>query len=277
MKDGIKGKKKNKLNDRKQTLDYIFNIDQREVFDNELSTLKENMEINELNAVKNSAMLNFILYKSNELSYHAKLGESLKSSNKNSIVSEYLEKENFKNSLRHIAKYMNDYHIKDAFKDEVICKNKMEVDKIENVAVKTEFETEVDQFLYYQPTAERNHNDNDGNVLNENNIPNLKQGINCENRYKNDDRNILKKKIIYKLKIFYLDGSDNSAQLCNIETHEEINFESFINQLKKQLGIYEYAKFKILLLEHSNYNKIFLQELSQLRRDEINEIKIIPN
>ena len=92
MKDESSKSKKSKSNEMKQTLDYIFNIDQREVFENELNCLKEEIENNNLDLVKIPAIMNFIIYKANELNFHSRLSESLIASSKNSPIEDYLKK-----------------------------------------------------------------------------------------------------------------------------------------------------------------------------------------
>jgi len=80
----------------------------------------------------------------------------------------------------------------------------------------------------------------------------------------------------YKLKIFYLDGADSYSQVCNIVSKQGLNFSSFLHCLKKKLGIYEHAKFKLVIVEKNKEEKEFLESVSQLKLDEVNELKIVP-
>jgi hypothetical protein len=92
---------------------------------------------------------------------------------------------------------------------------------------------------------------------------------------------------IYNLKIFYLDSPRNSAQIVKIIISDDQNTASFIRSLRTKLGIYEFAKFKIVILENkegifwfkinNNFlDKCFFESLSQLDENKLNEIKVVP-
>ena len=328
MKDETSKNKKSKSNDMKQTLDYIFNIDQREVFENELNCLKEEIENNNLDLVKIPAIMNFVIYKANELNFHSKLSESLITSSKNSVIEDYLIKENFSATNKHISNFVKNHNLISFSKYNTTVDNKLDT-KIQKENNPNKCENEVDSFLkfdsnnlkedkgnffskienegihFFVKTSDANfsiiknetkseslHNSEKkenslGNNLNSNshkglinkdaNFESLIRINNKEDKTKSTTINIpYKKKIVYQLKIFYLDGSENSAQFCNIEIEENCELNSFILQLKKQLGIYEYAKFKIVLMNELSNHRIYLKDLSQLKTNQVNEIKIIP-
>jgi hypothetical protein len=327
MNDGTNKIKKAKSNEFKHTLDYIFNIDQKEVFDNELNCLKEEIEINNLNLLKIPAIMNFVIYKTNELNFHSKLAESLKNSSKNSVIEDYLAKENFSRTSKHIANNVRNNNMTIMANVDSVKEKKSDV-KIQEENITNNCENEVDSFFIFDSNNlnqdeghffTNNNNDrhnnyvktsdpnfsliNSGSDVQLHNIEKIENSLvnncnfnqqiefnnknpnfeclNCNSNYVDKTKSTLinipyKKKIVYKFKIFYLDGSDNSAQLCNVEIDENVDFSTFVLQLKKQLGIYEYAKFKIVLLDKSSYHQKYLKDLSQLKTNEVNEIKIIP-
>jgi hypothetical protein len=80
----------------------------------------------------------------------------------------------------------------------------------------------------------------------------------------------------YLLQIFYLDGADSYSQECNIYSQSPLDYNSFIYYLKKKLGIYEHAKFKLILLDSNREERQFLNSVNQLKYDEVNELKIVP-
>jgi hypothetical protein len=79
----------------------------------------------------------------------------------------------------------------------------------------------------------------------------------------------------YRLKIFYSDGSDNYPQQIQIKMHKNANFNIFLRELKKVLDIYEFAKFKIVLMVR-DYDYKFLENLEELNYKEETCLKIVP-
>jgi len=328
MKDESIKNKKSKSNEMKQTLDYIFNIDQREVFENELNCLKEEIENNNLDLVKIPAIMNFVIYKANELNFHSRLSESLIARSKNSVFEDYLKKEIFSATNEHMSNFVKNNKLMSFSKYSTTADNKLDI-KIQEDNSINKCENEVDSFLKFDSNNLKDdkgnffsNNDKEGNnilvktsdanfsiIKNESKNESLYISEKIENSLANDinsnsqirlinqDPNYqsligknkqedktkstiinipYKKKIVYQLKIFYLDGSENSAQFCNIKIEENVDFNTFILQLKKQLGIYEYAKFKIVLINELSNHKVYLKDLSQLKTNQVNEIKIIP-
>ena len=295
--------KHNKSNESKQTLNYIFNVDQKEVFDNELNCLKDDIESNSLTRLKIPAILNFISYKTNQIKLHENLAESLKRKCDDPDIGEYLAKENYFMTKNHMASNWNNNSLTNlnggGNKDELL----EYFDGEEN----SKIENQVDNYFNF------NSNIEESNVVIEKNLDKQtyrKKSYNYDNRFhntssnnfeskkNNSEKNVIvdnsekvneivnnnynikdnqKGKVFYEFKVLYLDGSENSAQFCKIEIKEDSDFYSFIQELKKKLGIYEYSKFKILLLNQStSLTRVFLEEISQLKTNEINEIKIVP-
>jgi hypothetical protein len=89
-----------------------------------------------------------------------------------------------------------------------------------------------------------------------------------------DDINNLKKTDI-KLKLTYADGSDSFPQYLNICLFECLDFEKFLIVLKKKLGIFEYARFKLIFMDE-NREKFFIKSINQFNFDKVNEVKIVP-
>jgi len=298
--------KHNKSNESKQTLNYIFNVDQKEVFDNELNNLKDDIERNNLTRLKIPAILNFISYKTNQINFHENLAESLKRKCNDRNIREYLVKENYLMTKNHMANHINNNNLNNLN----FGKNKDQLLEYDDREKNSNFQNQVDNYFNFNSNIEdspdlvdrklhkqtlrkeSSNNDNkfqnrssnnfesklnysDGNVRVDNNekvneIVNINNITETRTEYQ-------KCKVFYELKVFYLDGPENSAQYCKIGINEDSDYYLFIQQLKKQLGIYEYSKFKILLLNQSSSKiRVFLEEISQLKKNEINEIKIVP-
>jgi len=81
----------------------------------------------------------------------------------------------------------------------------------------------------------------------------------------------------YDLKIYYSGGADSCSQNCSIKFSNPVNLETFIFYLKKRLGIYEHAKFNILILNKDKQEVEYLHNISQLSLKDVNEIKIVPD
>jgi hypothetical protein len=80
--------------------------------------------------------------------------------------------------------------------------------------------------------------------------------------------------IVYRLKIFYSEGSDNPQQI-SLKLQRGSNYSIFLRELKKTLDIYEFAKFKIILMLSDSENKV-LDNLDDLNTSEEINLKIVP-
>jgi hypothetical protein len=80
---------------------------------------------------------------------------------------------------------------------------------------------------------------------------------------------------IYKLKIFYSEGSDNYPQHVQLKLPKGSDYNTFLRELKKELDIYEFAKFKVVLMIRDRDYK-FLETLDDLDNNAEINLKIVP-
>jgi len=78
-----------------------------------------------------------------------------------------------------------------------------------------------------------------------------------------------------KLKISYAGANDSYPQFLTFKTKEFSDFGKFLTVLKKKLGIYEFAKFKLVFI-YNGTECYFLNSVNQFFLDRINEIKVVP-
>jgi hypothetical protein len=81
--------------------------------------------------------------------------------------------------------------------------------------------------------------------------------------------------ITIRLNLCYHHGSDIQSQNLDIKINTSSTFEDFINEIKRTLGIYEFADFKLVLIENKRETK-FVSSLADINMLEDNCIKIVP-
>ena len=274
-----------------ETINHIFKMDEKEVFSNEIKSLLEEIEKNKLQSSKVLILINFIQYKLNELDSHHQLAkEMLKTKEYNNenllllnIFSKYSDDQYFlnvkkfmievlvekllliqnfsidqvKTSLTKINSKCQESNGENLFKEESVIKYiESKIDEKKNSS-KDNFESLIltaDDLLVNTVNQKTNFD----NIVNSNDNPNL-------NEYN------------YDLKIYYSGGADSYSQNCSIKFSNPVNLETFIFYLKKRLGIYEHAKFNILILNKDKQEVEYLHNISQLSLKDINEIKIVPD
>lgn len=274
-----------------ETINHIFKMDEKEVFSNEIKSLLEEIEKNKLQSSKVLILINFIQYKLNELDSHHQLAkEMLKTKEYNTenllllnIFSKYSDDQYFinvkkfmievlvekllliqnfsidqvKTSLTKINSKCQESNGENLFKEESVIKYiESKIDEKKNSS-KDNFESLIltaDDLLVNTVNQKTNFD----NIVNSNDNSNL-------NEYN------------YDLKIYYSGGADSCSQNCSIKFSNPVNLETFIFYLKKRLGIYENAKFNILILNKDKQEVEYLHNISQLSLKDINEIKIVPD
>jgi hypothetical protein len=271
----------------KDTLAYIFKMNLKELFTNEITNLVEEIDSHGVGSCKVPILVNFIQYKLSELENHQKVAESLLLSQNSSNVTtkneftKFCKKENF-NSIRN-------------FMVEILIHKICEMDGVGLELIKfciipdSSKASSSQMKLYkivedkYKEINSKKEKDNTIKFNNlekfqKNNIKNSDNRNNLANNQNNDTlnrNNLDNNTFTYKLKIYYLDGSDSYFQICNIKSRTALDYQSFIFNLKKKLGIYENARFKIVIMENKK-EKEYFEDISQLISGEINEIKIVP-
>jgi hypothetical protein len=81
--------------------------------------------------------------------------------------------------------------------------------------------------------------------------------------------------LTYRLRVIYSEGSDSYPQFIKIRIVKNLGFSSFLRELRKTLDIYEFAKFKIVLIMRDCDFKI-VDSLDDLDVNEENSLKIVP-
>jgi len=78
-----------------------------------------------------------------------------------------------------------------------------------------------------------------------------------------------------KIKLTYADGKDSFPQYLSISTNEFQTFDEFLSVFKKKLGIYQYARFKLLCILRGK-ECYCITSVQHLYLDRVNEIKLVP-
>jgi len=78
-----------------------------------------------------------------------------------------------------------------------------------------------------------------------------------------------------RLNVFYFDGSDIQPQSLDLKINQETTFKEFVRDLKSTLEIYEFSRFKLVLLNNKKEEK-FINKLTDLNQSDENFIKIVP-
>lgn len=274
-----------------ETINHIFKMDEREVFSNEIKSLMEEIEKNKLQSSKVLILINFIQYKLNELDSHHQLAkEMLKTKEYNTenllllnIFSKYSDDEYFLS----IKKYMIEVLVEKLLliQNFSIDQVKSSLTKINSKCQESNGENlfkEESVIKYIESKIDEKKNSSKDNfeslILTADdllvNTVNQKTNFdNIVNSYDNSNLN----EYNYDLKIYYSGGADSCSQNCSIKFSNPVNLETFIFYLKKRLGIYEHAKFNILILNKDKQEVEYLHNISQLSVKDINEIKIVPD
>jgi hypothetical protein len=88
------------------------------------------------------------------------------------------------------------------------------------------------------------------------------------------DEVISPENISYNFKIFYSDMNERSPQEITTSLPDNSDLNLLLREIKKALGIYDFAKFQILLEKDNQYNS--LDNMKMLSKYEINNIKLVP-
>jgi len=241
-------------------LDEIFQVNDREIFLRELQEMEESITANNLEEQKEIILTNFIFSKVEEINTQIFLALQIK--NKKDSLEETLHelksKINVDNMLKDRDFILNKAH-------ERLSVLGSAVDNCIKVKSNSTMIIGSDNNIDNQVTSSKiNSNNNLNNILS--NVNNNAQSFNVQNNMNN---------IMLKFKVYYFDGSEIQPQIVKFQVRENINFDDFMNIFKKNLGIYEFAKFKILILLNKKEIK-FLADCKELKIDQFNEIKIVP-
>lgn len=271
MENKIKQEKKNKVFN--ETMNYIFNINEKEVFMNEFNSLIEEINSQKFNNIKMPIVMNFIMTKINEIEDYEKLAKQFLKDNKENNVFRGKVLTNI-DQIDKTKLFMAEFLMKVLAEDysgisgtQLEEKNKMnEVNNSDINGLMKDF-----QYFGNKIKAKKEKKINSGNVkLNPSYETNLIASLNFNNNNLSQNN-----KIYYNLKIFYSDGSDAYPQTCIIISNTILDYKTFLHNLKRKLGIYEYAKFKVIILDQMKEKNIFT-DMRQIKIKEINEIKIVP-
>lgn len=274
-----------------ETINHIFKMDEKEVFSNEIKSLLEEIEKNKLQSSKVLILINFIQYKLNELDSHHQLAkEMLKTKEYNTenllllnIFSKYSDDQYFIN----VKKFMIEVLVEKLLliQNFSIDQVKTSLTKINSKCQESNGENlfkEESVIKYIESKIDEKKNSSKDNfeslILTADDllVNTVNQKTNFDNIVNSNDNSNLNE-YIYDLKIYYSGGADSCSQNCSIKFSNPVNLETFIFYLKKRLGIYENAKFNILILNKDKQEVEYLHNISQLSLKDINEIKIVPD
>jgi hypothetical protein len=80
--------------------------------------------------------------------------------------------------------------------------------------------------------------------------------------------------INYKFRVFYQYGSESTPQIININLTQDCDLKTMCKEIKKSLGIFEFAKFNIYINENNTYES--LSGIGQLNTKDYNYLKLVP-
>jgi len=237
-------------------LEEIINVDDRQIFLREFEELEENIKTSKLDNLGSVIKLNFLMGKLEELDVQIKLAEKL----------------------------ANQGHVQNAMKD--MTNDEDPVTKILRDSIDPEKMKQTRELIMHymnkllsadglsennNESVERNNNNLNQNFPTNNINTSLNNIISDDYEMTNNNND----NIIYKLSIYYYGGSDNLPQkIALVLNKNDLTFDSFIKKLKKALGIYDYSKFKVILMEGNK--RSVLNNINQLKPEDNNDIKIVP-
>lgn len=228
--------------DLEETIKFIFKTKEKDVFKNEFDKLNEELKSENFKTIKSFILSNFVSTKISQLNeQHDFTKHILKKSNNFDL--------NIENHLD-IDQYQQAKNIMtDDFKSYLnLCKKSIDND-FNNLSFLNKITNRENNFV---------ENENEINNLCKNLQPIKKQyEINNKSSSDTDSEETITQ---YQLKITYQDGSESYPQFLKISNQEFSTFENFIYILKRKLGIYEYAKFKLVYLENNKGIKIILKK-----------------
>ena len=247
----------------------IMKVDDGEIFLSEYQVLEES-----LIAVKETKIIktNFLLNKLEEIDSHISMAR---------IIKEKLPYDNDSaNQMESDLDKMIDMQNLERTKDLILKRLKIVISedlaKLDKIKFRSIF-----------PDNSFQNSQNTHNVINshtastpinkENKNTNLTMEIEMHNYFENYDNrnNNIGNNINLKLKIFYYDGSELYPQIINMNIQDNSNYDYFIREFKKTVGIYEFAAFKIVLMEERNDLK-FVKNIYDFNLNALNEIKVVP-
>lgn len=274
-----------------ETINHIFKMDEKEVFSNEIKSLLEEIEKNKLQSSKVLILINFIQYKLNELDSHHQIAkEMLKTKEYNTenllllnIFSKYSDDQYFLN----VKKFMIEVLV-----EKLLLIQNFSIDQVKTSLLKINSKCqesngenlfkEESVIKYIESKIDEKKNSSKDNfeslILTADDllVNTVNQKTNFDNIVNSNDNSNLNE-YNYDLKIYYSGGADSCSQNCSIIFSNPVNLETFIFYLKKRLGIYEHAKFNILILNKDKQEVEYLHNISQLSLKDVNEIKIVPD
>lgn len=274
-----------------ETINHIFKMDEKEVFSNEIKSLLEEIEKNKLQSSKVLILINFIQYKLNELDSHHQIAkEMLKTKEYNTenllllnIFSKYSDDQYFLN----VKKFMIEVLV-----EKLLLIQNFSIDQVKTSLLKINSKCqesngenlfkEESVIKYIESKIDEKKNSSKDNfeslILTADDllVNTVNQKTNFDNIVNSNDNSNLNE-YNYDLKIYYSGGADSCSQNCSIKFSNPVNLETFIFYLKKRLGIYEHAKFNILILNKDKQEVEYLHNISQLSLKDVNEIKIVPD
>ena len=243
------------LNSMEETIKFIFQIKEKDVFDNEYETLAEEVKEKSYKKIKPLILSNFISSKINDLNENYSYSKKfLKFSN-----------DNFKIDLSHLIDIDQFKNTRNLMSDKLKCSLNMSKNSIKEDLEKLSFlgkkknredDGKEDSFDFTDISNRDNleneqKNDNNNNNINCDNKVSSKLANNNSSNFAESYNKSIETSFDYNLKIFYFDGNDSVPQMLKIEMNDMMNYENFIYLLKKKLGIYEYAKFKLVSVKNN--------------------------
>jgi hypothetical protein len=254
-----------------ETINHVFKMNEKEVFANELKNLIEEVNKNGLQTSHELIVINFILYKLNEVDQHQDVAKELmtnynKGKYSNKMFSQYCDETYFQNIKKYLIEVLIDYLIE---LDGITLEKITEI--LKKVRKKNQENFNEDSNIIKYIEGKINDKNKKLNTNSDAKIISSKS----EKVVPASKSNIVNK-INYELKIYYLGGANSCSQKCSIVLDSQLDYSTFLFYLKQKLGIYEHAKFKIIILNKNKDEVRFLECISQLNTKDVNELKIVP-
>lgn len=201
------------------SMDSIFSINEKDMFISELGQVLEEIKRYKLFHIRDAILINFILFKLEELDNTQRKATKL-----------LKDRLKLHGSLNfNMYKEANDYMIEYLLNTMIESPDKICIEKLKNLS----------GFV---------NNDTHSQILQRFIEKSTKLNGSCQKNSEDFSNNQIIQSVCYKLRVSYLESSDAYVQNLEINLeprHNELNH--FLSILRKKLGIYEFAKFKILI------------------------------